>query len=439
MIPAKRLLLYTTCLIPLGIIPAIAPGYIPLCGLLLVCAGLPVLTDFLLSRYRLSPITVTTPARIRLSCQRKGSIPVILSGEDGPARITLALDLPSSIAPEDEMVKVSLNGSARIQIQLPVRPTLRGRFSIPLAMIACDSRFGFWEMCQARPLTTEILVYPDLQVEHKTMAALFLPQSVIGINNRRQVGQGREFEKLREYLPGDALDMIHWKATAKRNIPMSKVYQAERVQEVYTLIDSARLSGQPISGATSEGRIEAFIRAALVMGVATRHQGDKFGLVTFSHKVDTFLRAKSGKGHFNCCRDKLYTLETKRVTPDFQELTIFIRKRLKKRALLIIMTSLDDPILAEELIRSIEMITKHHLVMVMVMNPPTARPLFADDNVDTRDDINQRMVGHFQNQNLVNLEQKLKHLGVTLLRCDRTTLSLQMVQHYMSVKARQIL
>ncbi len=440
MIPAKRLLLYVTCLIPLGLLPVIAPERIPLSGLLLSFALLPVLVDLLLSKNQLSSIVVTTPDLIRVSCRRKATVPVTLDYEGRrPARITLALDLPQSMSTEEDMVQVALGESSRLQLQLPVIPGLRGRFPLSLAMIACDSRFGFWEMRQARAIETEIRVYPDLQAERKTMAALFYPKSALGIHNRRQVGQGREFEKLREYLPGDSLDMIHWKATAKRNSPMSKVYQVERVQEVYTLIDSARLSGQPVSGISSEARLEAFIRATLVMGVATRHQGDKFGMLTFSHKVDTFLRAKAGKGHFNECREKLYTLETQRVTPDFRELTIFIRKRLKKRALLIIMTSLDDPLLAEELIRSLELITRHHLVMVMVINPATARPLFADGDVECRDDIHRKLIGNFQDQNLRELEQKLRHRGVSLMRCDSATLSLQMVQHYMSVKARQIL
>lgn len=439
-IPAKRLLLYVTCLIPLGLLPVIAPERIPLSGLLLLCALLPVLVDILLSKNQLSSIVVTVPGLIRVSCRRNAIVPVSLyCGESRPTKITLALDLPQSMVTEEDLVQVPLGASRRLQLQLPISPELRGSFPLSLAMIACDSRFGFWEMRQARSLETEIRVYPDLQSEQKTMAALFLPKSAIGIHNRRQLGQGREFEKLREYLPGDSLDMIHWKATAKRNSPMSKVYQVERVQEVYALIDSARLSGQPMSGTSSEARLEAFIRATLVLGVATRHQGDKFGMLTFSHKVDTFLRAKAGKEHFNQCRDKLYTLETQRVTPDFQELTIFIRKRLKKRALLIIMTSLDDPLLAEELIGTLELITRHHLVMVMVINPSTARPLFTDGDVSCRDDIHRKLIGNFQDQNLRELERKLRHRGVSLMRCDSSTLSLQMLQHYMSVKARQIL
>ena len=69
------------------------------------------------------------------------------------------------------------------------------------------------------------------------------------------IGKGREFEKLREYIPGDSYDEIHWKATAKRGRPVTKVFQIERTQEVYVVIDASRLSAlqPPVRNPKSEG------------------------------------------------------------------------------------------------------------------------------------------------------------------------------------------
>src|SRR2546430_17663496 len=95
----------------------------------------------------------------------------------------------------------------------------------------------------------------------------------------------------------------------------------------------------------SELTLERFITAALVLGLAAEQQGDLFGLVTFTDKVGAFLRARNGKAHYNACRDAVYTLQPQIVTPDFDELATFIRLRLRRRALLIFLTSLDDPVL----------------------------------------------------------------------------------------------
>ncbi len=80
-----------------------------------------------------------------------------------------------------------------------------------------------------------------------------------------------------------------------------------------------------------------------MLGLAAERQGDLFGLLTFTDKVEKFVRAKNGKAHYNACRDALYTLEPKIVTPDFDELCAFIRLRLRRRALLVFLTALDDP------------------------------------------------------------------------------------------------
>ena len=76
----------------------------------------------------------------------------------------------------------------------------------------------------------EIRVYPNLRRDSDLKA---LRQGVSGAHSVRQVGRGREFEKLREYLPGDGFDEIHWKATARRGRPITKVFQVERTQEIY--------------------------------------------------------------------------------------------------------------------------------------------------------------------------------------------------------------
>ena len=100
------------------------------------------------------------------------------------------------------------------------------------------------------PAQSEIRVYPNLFTERRNLAALFLHRGAFGLHAQRQVGKGREFEKLREYMPGDSFDEIHWKATAKRGRPITKVFQIERTQEVYVVIDASRLSARPTRHAT---------------------------------------------------------------------------------------------------------------------------------------------------------------------------------------------
>jgi len=319
---------------------------------------------------------------------------------------------------------------------------------------------GFWNVRSAVPARSEVRVYPNLLTERKNLAALFLNRGTFGLHAQRQVGKGREFEKLREYIPGDSYDEVHWKATAKRGHPVTKVFQIERTQEAYVIIDASRLSARKVS--SSEFRVpswqapasdelgtrnpepgtsvlERFITAALVVGLAAEHQGDLFGLLTFTNRVESFVRARNGQAHFSACRDALYTLQPQAVTPDFDELSTFIRLKLRRRALLIFLTSLDDPLLADSFVRNMDLICRQHLILVNMMRPAGAVPLFSNPSVASLDDLYRHLGGHLLWHKLRELDKVLQRRGVGFALLDNESLSAQLVTQYLSVKRRQLI
>src|SRR5262249_33947075 len=132
------------------------------------------------------------------------------------------------------------------QLSWPCLPVERGRHAITAAYLGTSSTLGFWAVRKRLDTQSEVRVYPNLTRERRDLAALFLHRGGVGADGQRHAGAGREFEKLREYVPGDGYDELHWKATAKRGHPITKVFQIERTQEVYVVIDAARLSGRQL-------------------------------------------------------------------------------------------------------------------------------------------------------------------------------------------------
>ncbi len=201
--------------------------------------------------------------------------------------------------------------------------------------------------------------------------------------------------------------------------------------------DASRLSARE-SGQSSTA-LERFVTAALVVGLVAEQQGDLFGLLTFSDKVQSFVRAKRGQTHYGVCRDALYTLQPKTVSPDFDNLCTFLRLRLRRRALLLVLTNLDDPILAENFVRHIDLISRQHLTLVNILRPGGANPLFSDANAETVDDLYQRLGGHVRWHNLRELERVLHRHGVGFAQLDDERLSTDLVTQYLNVKRRQLL
>ena len=321
-------------------------------------------------------------------------------------------------------------------------PRRRGNYTLKRCHIEGGSPLGFWSARTTLPLRTELRVYPDLMKERKNVAALFLNRGTLGIHAQRQVGKGRDFEKLREYIPGDSYEDVHWKATAKRGRPVTKIYQIERTQEIYVIIDASRLTARevpdPADPSVHQTTLERFLSAGLVLALAAERQGDLFGLLTFSDRVHEFVRARNGQAHYSLCRDALYTLQPQSVTPDYDELFSFIRTRLRRRALLVFLTALDDPLMAESFERNAGLVCRQHLMLVNMIQPPGVRPLFTDPDVTRMDDLYRELGGHIQWQNLLELGKKLKRHGVQFTLVQNERLSADVVTQYLNVKRRQL-
>ncbi|GMW03739.1 MAG: hypothetical protein AMXMBFR84_48730 [Candidatus Hydrogenedentota bacterium] len=392
----------------------------------------------------LNGVRAELPEVARLTKDREGTLPVHLFAAPGKRRLLrLGLAFPPEITTPSETIETEIAGTtAAASVTWPCTATRRGRYILDRVYLEGSSPLGFWAVRSSVPTQSEVRVYPNLMHERRNVAALFLNRGVFGIHQQRQVGQGREFEKLREYVPGDSYDDVHWKATARRGHPITKTYQIERTQEVYVLIDTSRLSARKMSGGIGlpeTTQLERFLTSAMVLGLAAERQGDLYGLMTFDDRVGTFIRAKNGKAHYGVCRDALYTLNASRVNPDFDEVFSFLRLRLRRRALVIFLTNLDDPVLAESFVKNVHLIGRHHLMLVGMPIPSGVKPLFQDDKADTVSDVYDRLAGHMRWQGLRELERVLQRQGVQFLLLDHARMAAQLVTQYMNIKQRQLL
>jgi uncharacterized protein (DUF58 family) len=437
--PKTRLLLWTALvLVPAatfaGVFPAAAfPFALGLAAFVIVAA-----LDAIGSKKRLEGLLVFLPDVVRLTKGRPGPIEVRFENASRRAmRLRFGLPLPREITSSQAEVFLTLPPeTANSRTNLKLVGHLRGRFVVEQCFVEAPSPLGLWGRRRAFAVRSEIRVYPDLSQERSKVAALFLHQGGLGVHRFRQVGKGRDFEKLRDYIAGDSADDVHWKATAKRGRPVTKVFQIERTQEVYVIVDGSRLSARHSGGVPL---VERYVNSALVLCLAAAQQSDLFGLLAFGDRVQTFVRAKNGKAHYDVCRDALYTLQAELVTPDFEDLFTFIRTRLRRRALLIFLTSLDDPVLSATFVENVNLLSRQHLVMVNMMQPPFARQLFAGPAPESVDEIYGRLSGHLLWHDLNELGKKLQRQGVRFSLLQDETMTASLVSNYLRIKQRQLL
>ena len=432
----------------IALVPAATAAGLGMAVMLIVVA----IIDAVVSRDRLAGIRVTIPEVVRLSVGRDGDLTLSIENEDlRIKRLRLGLAFPKEIySPHLDLVSNLPEEVSTSVVVWPFKALKQGMYLLQSCYLETSSRLGFWYLRRAEKLQSQIRVYPDLLRERKRLSGLFSNRG-IGIHTQRMVGKGKEFEQLREYLPGDSYEDIHWKATARRGLPITKVYQIERTQQIYVVIDGSRLSArnsEPFgrnSAHESSGPshytniMERFTAAALIMGLAADRQGDVFGLLAFDDRVRQFVRAKNGRAHYDVCRDALYTMQARSVTPDFGELFSFIATKIRRRALLIILTNLDDPVLAESFAANIDLISRQHLVLVNMLKPAGVDPIFSDPSVNTVDDIYTQLGGHLLWRHLREIEKSLQRRGIGFYLLENENLCSDLVTKYLAIKRRQIL
>ena len=452
-VPTNKLLFWFGLIyLPLSILVVLVPGAAAVGILLAMGLLFLVIIDVVVSRNCLTGIRVVLPDVVRLSAGRESQLSLSIENDDLKARrLRLGLAFPAEIySPHQDRVTDLPDQTPNCLMDWPFRALKQGSYRLQNCYLETTSRFGFWALRRVEKLQSEIRVYPDLLRERKKLSGLFLNRG-IGIHAQRQVGKGREFEQLREYLPGDSYEDIHWKATARRGMPITKVYQIERTQQIYVIIDGSRLSArnsdpfgkhstrEPSGGNSYSTIMERFTAAALVMGLAADRQGDVFGLLAFDDRVRKFVRAKNGKAHYDVCRDALYTMQARSVTPDFGELFSFIATKIRRRALLIFLTNLDDPVLAESFTAHIDLISRQHLVFVNMLKPAGVDPIFSDPTVNTVDDIYTQLGGHLLWRHLREIEKSLQRRGIGFYLLENENLCSDLVTKYLTIKRRQVL
>jgi uncharacterized protein (DUF58 family) len=418
MIAPRNRLIAATALIAgsAALLAAIVPAFTPVALATAALIALIAAWDAEAATRSLKGIEVRTQPLIRTVRDRASELPLSIRNAGPDARnLRAVLDLPAPFTPHT----ATLQSSAR------------GEFHITRCNLAAESRLGLWSATKAAPIDLTVRVYPNLRTDDA--AAEFLKRTDSGSRLIRMTGKGREFEKLREYNHGDSYDEIDWKATARRGKPVVRVFQVERTQEIYVAIDASRLSARDLDGMAT---LEHYVNAALVMGLAAEQQGDRFGLITFSDRLHEFVRARTGKQHFNTCREAIYRLQPRIVEPDFGEFFSFLQTRLTKRALVVILTALDDPFMGESFARQAGVAARRHLVVAAMVRPAGAQPLFEEDAPPTASAFDH-LAGHLAWRKLFELTKDLKRKGVRLHLLGPEKISGQLAALYLDIKRRQ--
>jgi uncharacterized protein (DUF58 family) len=435
-IPTRRFLY----LAALGLVPAamaaVAPSFfvIALAYLVVLCA---LAAGNYLFGVRPEQIEVSRRIDEQLSVGEWQAVEMVVRNfSAAPVRMQLTDTLPAAWEVEGLPAQVALGPQQEARLTYRVLPHARGRFRLGEVHVRMEQPPGLAARQFSLPAGEEVRIYPDLrEVAKYELMARRSRLEEFGIHRSRLAGRGTEFERIRDYSPDDEYRQIDWKATARRHRPMSRVYEVERSQNVFIVIDSGRMMAGRIGKLS---KLDFAINAALVLAHVALRSGDRVGLMIVSDGVDAYLPLGKGQALFKQCLELLYGVEPKLCHVDYRGALEQIAIRCRRRSLVVFFTDLIDEDTSAELVTYMRLLRPVHLPLCATLQDPRAVEASRGAS-DTAQEMYRRTVALDLLSERRRVLESLQKLGALVVDSAPDELSVNVVNRYLELKSRQLL
>jgi uncharacterized protein (DUF58 family) len=302
----------------------------------------------------------------------------------------------------------------------------RGLWPGPRIGVERQSNFRLWRLRRWFDVPVPLRIEANLRPGRQEILRSPVYRMLVASRQTPWTGHGRDFERLREYQPGDTYSEIAWKSTARRAAPVTRLFQWEQKQEVYFVVDQSRASATTLDPATNSESsapqkraprrmLDLAVETALVGATVALELGDEFGLVTYADGAKSWLRAGSGQSQLHQFRDRLLNVEPSPTTADYEALFADIRVRLRRRAYLLLLADLTERSISDSLRRGVGLVRSSHALLMTSILPAHVRPAFSPgEHLKTDQDVYAALAGDRENQRLAAMARQLRQLDVQL-------------------------
>ncbi len=389
-------------------------------------------------------LAITFNPSFVLSCKRK--LPKVLSLSDEntvnleldssfniPLKLEVVDELPIQFQDRDFNVELSLKPREKRSISYAVRPVERGEYHFNNVNIFASSPIGLVQKRHVKELKKTVPVYPSiLQMEHFGLMAVSKVSSFEGIKKIRRLGHSYEFEQIKNYVKGDDYRSINWKATGRKNQIMVNQYEDERAQQVYLMIDKSRVMHMPFEGMSL---CDYAINSSLAIANIALHKHDKAGLITFSDKIGTTIRAERTPAQLRKILNALYNEKERNLEANYELLYRSSRNIIKGRSLVFLFTNFESMYALERMLPILRKMNSLHL-LVVVFFENTEITEFSTTKSEDLEGIYYQTVAQQYVAEKQQIVQKLRQHKIQTILTQPQDLSLNTINKYLELKAR---
>ena len=360
----------------------------------------------------------------------------ILNKYPFPLKAGIIDEVPHQFQVRNAWFKVELQRGEEKQLKYSLRPVKRGEYLFGALNVYAKSHLGILLRRYIFPEEKIVSVYPSyLQMRRYQLMAVSNRLSEIGVKKIRRIGHSLEFDQIKEYVKGDDIRTVNWKATARKSQLMVNGYTDEKSQQIYCLIDKSRVMKMPFNGLSL---LDYAINASLVLTNVALMKQDKAGLVTFSEEPGSFLLASRKATQMNTILDVLYKQKTRYLESDYDKLYTLVRSRITQRSLLVLFTNFESLTGLKRQIKYLRKIAQQHLLMVVFFENTELFSMISKPS-ENLEDIYTRTIAEkfvFEKKMIV---KELQKYGILAILTPPEQVTVNSVNKYLEVKARNLI
>ena len=412
------------------------PELYAVCWMLSILLLLAFLSD-IIALYRSDAIQARRILPEKFSNSDENPVQVSISSRYAFSVTTEIIDeIPIQFQKRDFLKKLTVPARETLQVEYFLRPVERGEYSFGKLNIFVSTRLGLARRRYSFQKEQMVKVYPSfIQMKKYDFLAIDNRVGQIGLKKIRRIGHTMEFAQIKDYVSGDDVRTINWKASAKQGNLMVNQFQDEKAQPVYSIIDVSRSMKMPFNNLKL---LDYAINSSLAFSNIALKRNDKTGMLTFSNKIGNFIPAANKKSQLLTLLETLYNIDTRFLDSDFGLLYAHLKRKITQRSLLMLYTNFEHISSLERQLPYLLAISRKHLLVVIFFENTELNKL-TDHPAETLPEVIDKTIAEeFSYQKRLMVKELGKH-GIQSILTRPEDLSISTINKYLELKARGML
>jgi uncharacterized protein (DUF58 family) len=379
---------------------------------------------------------VDRQAKLALALDEREAVTVtIASNARWPLRLTARQRWPELLEPRSTVLEAIVRPNEILSLDFSARGVSRGTAAVQPLYLGVTIR-GLVERIVTAGEATIVHVLPNLRAVgrmHKKLNEFALRS--LGARTAPRIGKGRDFDRLRDWVRDDDYRDIAWRASARHGRLIVREFRMERSQDVLLCLDRGHRMAARVEQIT---RLDHAVNAAVLISYVCNRMEDKTSILSFDTAADKGLPTGRGAAHLRAITAYVTQLEAEYRHTDYLALAASLRRRLRHRTLILILTVLPEREERHDLLRAVDMLAPQHLPLFVAL---TDRDLRAQAELlpADREELSRTLVARDLHLGRAELTRELRARGAMVVESTAVDWGVDAVNAYIEVKRRQML